>query len=49
MNHKRRRPKQGRAGCMLCKPHKHTGNVGADRRRERRRARTVEERAHSDG
>jgi hypothetical protein len=23
--HKRRRPKAGRAGCLLCKPHKLTG------------------------
>jgi hypothetical protein len=22
MNHKRRRPKHQRAGCLLCKPHK---------------------------
>ena len=25
MNHKRRRPKHQRAGCLLCKPHKLTG------------------------
>lgn len=23
MNHKRRRPKSRRAGCLYCKPHKH--------------------------
>lgn len=23
MNHKRKRPKSSRAGCLLCKPHKH--------------------------
>ena len=23
MNHKRGKPKSRRAGCMLCKPHKH--------------------------
>lgn len=23
MNHKRKRPKNQRAGCLLCKPHKH--------------------------
>jgi hypothetical protein len=23
MNHKRKRPKSGRAGCLMCKPHKH--------------------------
>lgn len=22
MNHKRKRPKSGRAGCLMCKPHK---------------------------
>lgn len=22
MNHKRRRPKNSRAGCLMCKPHK---------------------------
>lgn len=27
--HKRKKPKSGRAGCLLCKPHKHQG---ADRR-----------------
>ena len=25
MNHKRRRPKSTRTGCMLCKPHKRQG------------------------
>lgn len=25
MNHKRRRPKNRRAGCLLCKPHKANG------------------------
>lgn len=25
-NHKRRRPKHRRAGCLLCKPHKVQGN-----------------------
>ena len=25
MHHKRRRPKSTRAGCLLCKPHKHQG------------------------
>lgn len=24
MNHKRRRPKHQRAGCLMCKPHKDT-------------------------
>ena len=25
MNHKRKRPKRARAGCLMCKPHKSTG------------------------
>lgn len=25
MNHKRRRPKSTRAGCLMCKPQKHLG------------------------
>lgn len=25
MNHKRRRPKKQRAGCLFCKPHKGNG------------------------
>ncbi len=25
MNYKRKRPKSGRAGCLLCKPHKRQG------------------------
>lgn len=24
MNHKRKKPKQSRSGCMMCKPHKHS-------------------------
>jgi len=35
-NHKRRRAKQRRAGCLLCKPHKHPQNRSADRARDRR-------------
>lgn len=26
MNHKRRKPKSTRAGCLLCKPHKRQGS-----------------------
>lgn len=26
MNFKRRKPKESRAGCLLCKPHKFMGN-----------------------
>jgi hypothetical protein len=28
MHHKRRRPKNRRAGCLLCKPHKGNGMKG---------------------
>lgn len=45
MNHKRRRPKQRRAGCLLCKPWKLTANVKADRARAEREALRHEERA----
>ena len=38
MNHKRKRPKKRRAGCLYCKPHTCNG-VGADKDppRERRK------------
>jgi hypothetical protein len=35
-NHKRRRPKHRRAGCLLCKPSKLTANKKADRAKARR-------------
>jgi len=44
-NHKRRRPKAGRAGCLLCKPHKLTATVKARRGRERHRELEHERRA----
>lgn len=28
MNHKRKKPKNSRAGCLLCKPHKGNGMKG---------------------
>lgn len=31
MNHKRRRPKSRRSGCLLCKPHKGNGCHGSGR------------------
>jgi len=37
-NHKRRRPKQRRAGCLLCKPQKLPSLKKAGRRRDRRDA-----------
>lgn len=34
MNHKRKRPKSSRAGCLQCKPHKlQRGKNGAKRQR----------------
>jgi hypothetical protein len=30
MHHKRRRPKNRRAGCLLCKPHKANGAKGSE-------------------
>lgn len=35
-NHKRRRPKQRRAGCLLCKPSKLPALKKADRAKARR-------------
>lgn len=35
-NHKRKRPKHRRSGCLLCKPQKLTANVKAQRRRDNR-------------
>lgn len=43
MKHKRRRPKHRRSGCLLCKPHKLTANVKADRAKDRRRWQRHEE------
>jgi hypothetical protein len=41
MHHKRRRPKNARAGCLLCKPHKANGckRSGAGLKRQHVRAR----------
>lgn len=36
MNHKRRRPKNARAGCLLCKPHKANGAKNTRTPQERR-------------
>ncbi|CAN5709858.1 hypothetical protein BH23GEM9_BH23GEM9_17600 [soil metagenome] len=43
MNHKRRRPKDRRAGCLLCKPHKSNGQKGREeaQTRQERRARAA--------
>lgn len=45
MNHKRKRPKHRRAGCLWCKPAKLTANVKADRVKAKREALAHEERA----
>jgi hypothetical protein len=45
MHHKRTRPKQARAGCMLCKPNKNSHNKTAERMRARRDSIRLEERA----
>jgi hypothetical protein len=47
-NHKRGRPKQRRAGCLLCKPHKLSSAKKAERRRDRRDAILHELRAAHD-
>jgi hypothetical protein len=47
-NHKRGRPKQRRAGCLLCKPHKLSSAKKAARRRGRRDAMLHELRAAHD-
>jgi hypothetical protein len=44
-NHKRGRPKQRRAGCLLCKPHKLSSAKKAERRRGGRDAMLHEMRA----
>lgn len=41
-HHKRKGPKQTRAGCMLCKPGKNSHNRTADRMRARRLWQRVE-------
>lgn len=45
-HHKRRRPKHRRSGCLLCKPHKLTANVKAQRARDTRHAIRHEQRAY---
>jgi hypothetical protein len=42
MNHKRKRPKHRRAGCLLCKPSKLNTHKTADRMRARRQWRRLE-------
>lgn len=47
-NHKRRRPKQRRAGCLLCKPHKLSALKKAKRKHDCREALLHERRATQD-
>lgn len=42
-NHKRKRPKHRRAGCLLCKPSKRNSRNTADRMKARRDWRRHEE------
>jgi hypothetical protein len=42
MNHKRKRPKERRAGCLLCKPSKLGVHKTADRMKEQREWRRFE-------
>jgi len=42
MHHKRRKPKNARSGCLLCKPHKANGAKG------RRVNQTLQERVAAD-
>ena len=37
-NHKKRKPKTARAGCLLCHPNKLNENKTAERMREKRKA-----------
>jgi hypothetical protein len=41
-NHKRRRPKNRRAGCLMCKPHKANGAKYKEKASVRRKLQTEE-------
>jgi len=43
-NHKRKKPKNARAGCLMCKPHKMNGASGKEKNRAsvRRKLQTEE-------
>jgi hypothetical protein len=41
MNHKRKRPKSARAGCLLCKPHKGNGSKGKAKSQTRQEQRAL--------
>ena len=42
MNHKRRRPKSTRAGCLMCKPHKANGIKGGFKAQTRQEQKAIE-------
>jgi hypothetical protein len=48
-HHKRKGPKSTRAGCLLCKPHKHQSERHRDRASQSRRWRERETAATRDG
>ena len=48
MNHKRRRPKNRRAGCLLCKPHKMNGLKNARHMLRRQELRHLERAKDAD-
>jgi hypothetical protein len=48
-NHKRKGPKSTRAGCLMCKPHKHQAGHRRDRTRGNRRWREQQVVAEDDG
>lgn len=45
MKHRRKGPKSTRAGCLLCKPHKHQTERHRERAKKEREAMRHEERA----
>ena len=42
VNHKRGKPKSARAGCMLCKPHKHQGAKKSEKNQPIQERRAIE-------
>lgn len=47
-NHKRKRPKSTRAGCLLCKPHKRQGCKHGNPTRQEAKARASEKEQRRD-
>ncbi len=46
--HKRKGPKSTRAGCLLCKPHKHQANKYSDVKRQEKLSRLKEKEYKDD-